>query len=266
MRLDYNYVTPNKNCVHNNAALSASCWRELEQYAARMTHLDLSVHSCPSRSAFLAQFLASITPLPSEEATILHAAAIAADGVLLKHGCRLLLRVPWKFVRIAPAQAANDLPHTLGDSIVLGPSFFAQAPQAQLVTLIHEKIHVFQKLLPAQAGLFIASVLGYYHSAPCPGGLRQVLRMRCNPDLDSRLYSRDGLWFPFEQYHVRPHSLRDASLACVRMCQGCGSPAEVSPRAADHGYRYEHPLEEMAYVVSGQLATGTLPPSSAQLL
>jgi hypothetical protein len=67
--------------------------------------------------------------------------------------------IPWKFIKVSD-KIENGYPHTLQDVIILPASFFNKDNENIKITLLHEKIHVYQRLYPKET-LTLLTRLGF---------------------------------------------------------------------------------------------------------
>ena len=66
------------------------------------------------------------------------------------------IRTPWKFGSVVGADYENGLPHTRGDVIILPQVALDNYSQVALMKLIlHEKIHIYQKMYPRDVENYI---------------------------------------------------------------------------------------------------------------
>lgn len=143
--------------------------------------------------------------------------------------------VPWKFVELDGVE--GGMPHTHADVICLPASndLDRRHDQDTLRTLIHEKLHVLQRLRPDITHDFLGAA-GYYKVCHRKELDRRVLdRARSNPDLDQHIYGMNGRVTIF-QFSDQPTSLSDG-----------GPVALVGMQTGD---KYEHPYEMMAHTLS----------------
>lgn len=206
---------------------------DVQSYAQRITPIDMHAHGF--QQDFATEYRACIRPFRDDQlawlAVLLREAAKRLRAVGVRDGA------PWRFARFCPPVAANALPHTLGRTIMLGDAFFWGDKNDCIVTLVHEKIHVLQRLRPDFASRYVTDVLGYRRLARLDASARYALRVRANPDLDDYVYavpgSQDGV--AYQAYRsTQPSSLLDSALR--------GPP----------GAQYEHPYEHMAYALAAQ--------------
>lgn len=89
----------------------------------------------------------------------LHADILKATSLLKEFPC--LQKIPWNICMFDRGEF--PYPHTHGDTVFLHASMFASYnayPDAFYSVLIHEKIHIFQRLYPLETYAYIRNVLG----------------------------------------------------------------------------------------------------------
>lgn len=100
-------------------------------------------------------------------------------------GCDMekLIDIPWKFGIMNHGLYENGLPHTRKDVILLEQTLIDNIPYDSCVaTLIHEKIHVYQKQYPKETSAF---VLQQYTKVK---QREESDNVRANPDTDEWIY------------------------------------------------------------------------------
>ena len=130
--------------------------------------------------------------------------------------------IPWKFM-LTSGYYEQGLPHTREDSIFITPSTLQEPLSSLVITLIHEKIHIYQRLYKKE---FQQKLLQMNYKII---GLRSTVPLlRANPDLDEYVY-KDQRDTPMVCYYTsdHPYSIQDVK-----------------------GSKYEHPNEEIAYTLS----------------
>ncbi len=129
-------------------------------------------------------------------------------------------------LKFAKSEYEDGYPHTRGDVIVLNSRSMSRTDDELRDTIIHEKVHIYQKMYPDdikayldKAGFRIARMRGAYPLA------------RANPDLDEYVYAdKDGNIHISEYTSNMPSGIWDIT----------GSS------------EMEHPLEMMAYQIAKQ--------------
>ena len=127
-----------------------------------------------------------------------------------------LKNIPWIFGFSKDSQYEFGMPHTQGDTIILNKN---NIYLSDLVTLlIHERIHIYQKLYPDDVDEF----LKYYNFEKIS---KKNNIDRTNPDTNNFIYTRFN-----EIYECK---IIDNNIACT-----------------NDNSAYEHPYEFMAYMIS----------------
>jgi len=68
--------------------------------------------------------------------------------------------IPWKIIKVKK-NIENGYPHTLEDVIILSELFFTYSYEKQMLTLLHEKIHIFQRIYPIETQEFVMNVIKF---------------------------------------------------------------------------------------------------------
>ena len=179
----------------------------------------------------------------------------------------------WR-VALLEAGVEGGFPHTHGDVVCLPLAMYASAtpptpwtPQGVRVqTLVHERVHVWQRGFPAEVARVMAGPRwGLTPLGPARDMLPAwlVARLRSNPDLDGQLYAdnprlRGGV--AVQLYDTpTPASLGDSRLHVLRRVPTNGGEpgaaswqvTEYRPRPGPSGAElHEHPYEDMAYAIA----------------
>jgi hypothetical protein len=132
--------------------------------------------------------------------------------------------IKWKIGTVSGTLYENGLPHTRNDVIIISKEYINKSSIKELTrTLLHEKVHIYQKLYPEDVDNFLDS----YKFRKLK--LRDAQdNTRANPDIDQWIYV-DGNMVYKAEYNRNPRSLQDTKL---------------------HNQLYEHPFEKMAIEIS----------------
>lgn len=193
------------------------------------------------------------------------------DHACKQAGYGKMLLIPWKFA-ILQEGTDNNFPHTLGAIICLPEPLLKDCTRIVYgasdrhtkkkrhdicVTLLHEKIHVFQRAFPEDTSKYVKERLGYVKlmlREHLPSDLKS--RTRSNPDMDDNIYRsvrsvKTAKCAPLTVFRsATPRGLWDADLQCFLLNDKKVKPNEIQ---GSHGYRYEHPFEHMAYELSADI-------------
>lgn len=199
-------------------------------YVAAMSPLDLYARSVSTGAEYTERAAGAAGDFTVAERVRVTLAAQEADRFLERH-CSLLLDggrlagMPWILALTRGGVYEEGMPHTRTNTIFLSDA----ALKRDLVrTLIHEKVHVYQRAYPEE----MAQILERR------GFRRWKMRMgeprvRANPDLDPYIYIDPRTREPMVARYTtdRPSSIQDVELS----------------HAA-----FEHPLESIAYEIAGK--------------
>jgi hypothetical protein len=223
-------------------AMENAFLRHARRYVSRMTPIDARIltRSSARYSDPLSGYLDGLVEFQPSQTNLLDVGADAADLAIYQSGCKRLHAIPWKFRRTSVC----EFPHTIHDSIILPTSFFHFSFDRQIEILIHEKIHIWQKTFPQQAEKYVHEVMGYRPIKTLDLAMRYEYHVRANPDTNDTLYARNGTnAYPLQVFKdSQATSLADSEIIVL--------PHDSNVR---YKYEYEHPFEEMAYVLSKQI-------------
>lgn len=216
----------------------------MERYFGGFNATDLRARNCGrDGAACLAQYLAlQRAPRAADEGRALQAWLAQAARLLAPYPvlARVLARAD---VRVVPDAVENGYPHTHGACIVLPERFFAQGHAAAdhaVETLIHEAIHVYQRLHPIETNVLLVhrwnlDLCGLLSSR------RREDALRSNPDTNDLCYaSKEGC--VMAAAYTAPDAAR---LSDVRFL-GCGASVQRLPEYAQK----DHPYELMASILA----------------
>ena len=207
----------------------------IDRYYKGLSTTDLRVRGCADVQQCLYRYETYLRDLNQAEAVSLKFLLAQADQWLKPY--KRLAGIPWKVRTFDEAVIESGLPHTQSDTIIM-PSAFFDRPDAmrleQITTLIHEKVHVYQRLFPLETTRLIVDVLGFsiYDFAPTPNSVRS------NPDINQIIYKDEQGKIIAAQYTKDATTIHDI----------------LDKR--------DHPFEIMAYMLAATM-TGTPPPPHA---
>lgn len=135
-----------------------------------------------------------------------------------------LKQIPWKIGCIINNKYEFGLPHTRQDVIIINITNLKDISYL-INTLIHEKMHIYQKLYPQD----IEKYLQFNNFVKiCKRNKHNLIR--ANPDLDNWIYKNNNNELLLGKYkNEKPKDITDVYFNPV------------------NNYRYEHPFEKMIY-------------------
>jgi hypothetical protein len=131
----------------------------------------------------------------------------------------------WKIGCVKGFAYEDALPHTVDDNIILSRSLLCHSSYSDLVvTLMHEKTHVYQKVYDSSSYI---STQGFKKLKKAEMGDT----IRVNPDTDNYLYTKTD---------------KDAT-NIYKLTYRTKTPSSITDTNGSD--KNEHPLEEMAYII-----------------
>jgi hypothetical protein len=213
------------------------------RYFSSLTETDKRIRGDGGhdKSSYLHFYLEHIVPFEQKDMVALQRYIEEIDKITRSFK-RLHYSVPWKLAKVC-CNIENGFPHTHKDIIVLGENFLRNSVELCMEVLIHEKIHVYQRMYP----LYTNTLVHNYWKYNLHDMLERYMDARQNPDLNGIVYSRGRQHGCYMRYTQHPTSLNDAYISTTtREKSPCNTEA------------YEHPLERMAYEVSKLVMNPTL--------
>jgi len=228
-----------------------------DAFFVRMTKPDLYARKVADElnypSDYRDFYYSNVKDPTAEQASILKILCGKADELIQDFGFEGLLEVPWKF-KVIRENIENGFPHTLGDTIYIPERLIYKINSSSdlgvVKTLIHERIHLYQKTHVKETQELIKK-WGFK-----PSKMRDELQ-RNNPDLDGVNYSYQDHVIYQRYKSAKPSSLMDSEVIAV------DSKMDEKPirNAATLGFpgfieQFEHPLEIMACLLAEMIVQG----------
>jgi hypothetical protein len=249
--VQYNFKTVTKEEFSERISLSDffSSLSSLD-IAARTTSDDIIT----SGQHYKNIYISSYEEFNDNEKNILNNAVGEANKLLSKF--QNLQQLDWKFAKVNE-KIENGLPHTMSDMIVLNQGIFTHSAKELIKTLIHEKVHVYQRLNSASCNKWIEQT-GFVLLAQSDFSTlnKNVLEMRrSNPDLNNNTYyhSKNKLVLKQLFNNTTPHSISDSKAYGIPQTGGhTPIPLTNELLGLPKGVycQLEHPYEIMACLIA----------------
>jgi hypothetical protein len=203
-------------------------------YFQKLNKLDLIARGASSKDQYIEKYKSNIHKFSEQETKMIDALINEISHRYLEN-YQKLKRIPWKIVKFENVE--NNFPHTHSDIIFLSPQFFLDSKEQQLETLIHEKVHIYQRFYPIETTKLITS-LGFsvwdtQENHP---------NIRTNPDTNSFIYQKDGSVQAQIYNSEKPDSIADSRVELLLGKQYWSVPNSVKQN--------DHPYEIMACAIS----------------
>lgn len=200
---------------------------DYDKYVQHFSIQDLRARKVKTITEYIKKSSEDIIPFTKEQQNVIILCVEHANQYLKQHPLirfEYFKTTPWQFI-LTKGFYEQGLPHTRGSYIFLSSSFFSLPTEAQINTLIHEKIHLFQRFHKdlVQKDLLNHNYTLYYLRKDYPG-------IRANPDVDEYIYYHPSKYLMVATYKSDyPENIQDILQVSVHK---------------------EHPYEEFAYNVA----------------
>lgn len=155
-----------------------------DSYFDGFNKTDYLVRGCNSKHECIKLYLKELRMPTEKEKTILNKQCSRIDAQLVKT-FPLLASVPWRFLIFETHRVENGFPHTHGNTIIL-PARIINSSTSTSSTLLHEKVHVFQRLYPHLTTMLILDFWKFQLFGP----RHNHTNLRRNPDINEIIYSK----------------------------------------------------------------------------
>lgn len=207
-----------------------------------MTMDDLQARDSKSIETYMSTYIGSLQEFTPNQKSELSRYCRIIDN--MTSFTKLYKDIPWKFAKTSTL-IENGYPHTISDIIILTDMFFGYSQQRQLYVLMHEKVHVFQRIHRDLAQSF-AQTIGF---TEVPSDVIFESR-RNNPDL-SGLYVYKNNYLPLQVYNKDPTDIGDSDTYIFNTLYMSKQLARESPEYDIPQYipQIEHPYEIMGCII-----------------
>ena len=210
-------------------------------YFSRMNSLDLIARSSKTQEEYKQKYAESIIPFHDTEKQMLIDASSNID-IHLEPFDKLFF-IPWKYLKVK-TDIEMGFPHTLEDTIVLTEPFFNLNYEQRIITLLHEKLHVFQRKFPTETNEFVLNVMGFQIKKKSE---KFNNKTRNNPDINNITYGKHD--FYTLQVYNSGNPIRLSNSRPVKVNQESLEVSNVTPgdlELPEFITQLEHPFEIMA--------------------
>jgi hypothetical protein len=115
------------------------------EYFNNMNSSDLRVRKSNNKNEYFKKYQSGYQTFTMEQKNILLNIVNIIEKKINKYNN--FKNIKWVFVKI-DTNLENSYPHTIENVIVLSNNFFYSSPSRQINTIIHEKVHIYQRMYP----------------------------------------------------------------------------------------------------------------------
>ena len=244
--LKYNLIENYEN--NNNLFISPEeTFNKIESsgYFNKFTEKDMKIRNCSNINQCKKLYRENIINFTKKQKNELIDLIKKANKILEKYTS--LYNIPWK-ISLTNKNIEEGLPHTHINTIVLSTDFFNNSEEQQITTLIHEKIHVFQKQNKNKTDKLYNSY-NFKKEHKNNSNLR-----RTNPDLNDYIYSYNEKSF-YSNYKKNSNNLKDIEII-IENNNNSDNNSDNTFNIDDFNEepnKYEHPDEIFAYLLTEKI-------------
>ena len=210
--------------------------KDEDNYYKNFSNTDLKARNVDNLEEYYKNIKEACIDIDNNSALVLNKCIKEANNKLRKYKCtgfdgNKCANIVWNIGLIKDKHYEEGYPHTRYNVIIL-PNYLIKNQNQLTSTLIHEKIHVYQKMYPEDINEYLLN----------SGFTKYKLRSdfnnintRSNPDMDEWIYKNKDNEIMMAEYYDNPKSIMDVN---------------IKP---NNSSKYEHPFEFMAYDITSHM-------------
>ena len=207
-------------------------------YFKNLNQINLEARGCKDINECKKIYKENLTEFNSEEIEKIINLLQHADDVT--NNFNKFHKIPWRIAKTSE-KIENGFPFTIGNIIYISDDFFNRSRKYKLQTIIHEKLHIFQRKYQK-----ITHKLYYDLNFIKLKLINDPLR-RHNPDLDNFDYEYKSVRIYNKFNSDKPKSLSDSNTVYLPYAKN------IVNQMIRRKYNNEHPNEIFANIISKQI-------------
>lgn len=225
----------NDNYYLSKKELEEYLIKDVDNYYKYFSDIDFKVRNVNNLNDYHKNIQDSCIEIDNNKINILNKCIDKANKKLIKYKIvgfdgNKCANIKWKIGIVKDKMYEEGYPHTRYDVIII--PLYLLNNQSQLInTLIHEKIHVYQKLYPEDINEYLKE--NGFTKYKLRSGFN--INTRSNPDMDEWIYKDKGGNIMMAEYLENAKSIMDVKTIPI------------------NSSKYEHPFEYMAYDITNHL-------------
>jgi hypothetical protein len=212
--------------------------KDADNYYENFSNIDFKVRNVNNLNDYHENIKKSCIDIDNNSIQILNKCINNANNKLIKYNVigfdgNKCANITWKIGLVKDKLYEEGYPHTRHDLIII-PFYLLNSKSQLTSTLIHEKIHVYQKLYPEDISKYLANN-GFTKYKLRNTMINIGINTRSNPDMDEWIYKDKDNNIMMAEYLENAKSIMDVKTI----------PINTS--------KYEHPFEYMAYDITNHI-------------
>jgi hypothetical protein len=234
-------ISPKKNNFENNntnyinkSDLQNYLIKDVDNYYKNFSDKDFKTRKINNIEHYYNNIKLSCVDFNNNIINILNNCINKANNKLNKYSCvgfdgSKCANIQWKIGIVKDKLYEEGYPHTRYDVIII-PLYLLNNSSELINTLIHEKIHVYQKLYPEDINEYLKN--NGFTKYKLRNEYNRMVNTRSNPDMDEWIYKDKDGNIMMAEYIDNPKSIMDVKTIPI------------------NNSKYEHPFEFMAYDIT----------------
>jgi hypothetical protein len=248
-RLNDNEILDNTNLNNKNNIIFVNpeeAYNKIinSNYLKNFTQKDMEVRKCNNYKKCKMLYKNNLVKFSDIQKKELNRLIEICNNKLIKY--KSLYDITWKLCKTT-MKLEDGMPHTHADIIFISDSFFNNNnDNMKIITLIHEKIHVYQRKYKEKTNILYNSF--NFNKEP----KKKINLRRSNPDLDSFDYNYNGVLF-YSEFKDDAKKLTDVNTKFISIQSKKNKEINEIKKIANNGYQNEHPNEIFASIISDKI-------------
>lgn len=217
-------------------------------YINKFSQKDMEVRKCDNKKLCEKLYQNNLIHFSYNDKRELQKLIKLCNEKLIKY--KNLYNVPWKLCKTT-RKLEEGMPHTHTDIIFLSDSFFRSNEKSKIITLIHEKLHIYQRIRKEKT----TKLYNNFNFSKTPK--KNINLRRTNPDLDSFDYNYNGVLI-YSEFQDDAKSLSDVDTKLISIEKNKNKEIREIQNLAKKGYQNEHPNEIFASIISEQIVNDNI--------
>lgn len=231
-----NYKNINYSYFMNKKELEEYLIKDIDNYYKNFSDYDYKVRNITNLEAYHTNIKKACIDVTDNNKKKLTECIDNANNKLNKYSCvgfdgKKCANIKWKIGLVKDKIYEEGYPHTRNDVIII-PKFLLNSKEQLTNTLIHEKIHVYQKTYPDDIKEYLKTNGFTKYKLR-----KEINKTRSNPDMDEWIYKNKDGDIMMAEYMDNPKSIMDVKTIPI------------------NNSKYEHPFEYMAYDITNDITS-----------
>ena len=235
-QIKFEQIKESKNNYMTKDELYEYLIKDSDNYFKNFSNSDFKVRKVNNINEYYQNIKLACSDINKSTEKFLNKCITVANEKLTNYNCvgfdgAKCANLEWKIGIVKDKLYEEGFPHTRHNVIIL-PSSSLNNKESLINTLIHEKIHVYQKMYPKDIEQYLQA--NGFTKYKLRNSFNNI-NIRSNPDMDEWIYKNKDNEIMMAEYKENAKSIMDVN---------------IKPT---NNYQHEHPFEYMAYNITSNI-------------